>query len=93
MKLLRRFQRKKKQSPTAYSLIDIGRDSVKAVVILLIPGNREPQVVGYGQAETGGHDIAGGRIEANAVTSPVNMALTQAEDSTEKYIGQKSHDL
>lgn len=89
MELLRRFGWKQEQSPTAYSLIDVGRDSVKAAVALTIPGNLEPQIIGYGQAETGGHDIAGGRLEANAVTRPVNVALTQAEDSTEKYIGQK----
>ena len=89
MKFLHRFHRKKKQQPSAYSLIDVGRDSVKAAVILMIPGNIEPQVVGYGQAETGNHDITGGRIEADAVTSPTNVALTQAEDSTEAYLGRK----
>ncbi len=55
----------------------------------MIPGNTEAQVVGYGQAETGNRDITGGRIEAGAVTRPVNVALTEAEDSTEKFIGQK----
>jgi len=89
MKFLSRFQRKVKQTPTAYSLIDVGRDIIKAAVILMIPGNIEPQVVGYGQAETGNHDITGGRIEADAVTQPTNVALTQAEDSTEAYIGRK----
>lgn len=89
MNLLRRFQRKKQQSPTAYSLIDVGRDTVKAVVVLMTPDNVEPQVVGYGQAETGNRDITGGRIEAGAVMRPVNVALTQAEDSTETFIGRK----
>jgi cell division ATPase FtsA len=89
MNFLRRFQRKKQQRPTAYSLIDVGRDTVKAVVVLLISGNVEPQVVGYGQAETGNRDITGGRIEAGAVTRPVNVALTQAEDSAEAFIGRK----
>lgn len=89
MKFLSRFQRKVKQTPTAYSLIDVGRDIIKASVILMIPDNIEPQIVGYGQAETGNHDITGGRIEADAVTQPTNAALTQAEDSTEVYIGRK----
>lgn len=57
--------------------------------MLVIPDHVEPQLVGYGLAETGGHDIAGGRLEADAVTGPVNRALTQAEDSTERFIGQK----
>ena len=69
--------------------MDIGRDQVKAVVILVIPGSTEPQVVGYGLAPTGGHDITGGRLEADATLQPVDAALTQAEDSAEKYIGQK----
>jgi hypothetical protein len=64
MRFLHRFQPKQKQKPTAYSLIDVGRDTVKAAVVLVIPDNVEPQVIGYGQAETGGHDITGGRIEA-----------------------------
>jgi cell division ATPase FtsA len=89
MKFFRRFQQTKSQKPTAYSLIDVGRDSVKAAVVLMIPGNQEPQVVGYGRVETGEHDITGGRIEANAVIRPVNQALVQAEDSTERFIGQK----
>lgn len=55
----------------------------------MIPGQPEPQVIGYGQAETGKHDVTGGRLEAEAVTRSVNLALTQAEDNTEKVIGQK----
>ncbi len=89
MKFLRQLRRTKKQRPTSFSLVDIGRDTVKAVVLLVIPGNTEPQVIGYGIAETGGHDIMGGRLEADLVTGPVNIALTQAEDSTEGFIGQK----
>ncbi len=89
MKFLHRFQRKEKQTPTAYSLVDVGRDTVKAAVVLMIPGNHEPQVVGYGLAETGNRDITGGRNEAEAVAGPVNEALTQAEDSAERFIGQK----
>ena len=89
MNLLRRFQRKKQQRPTAYSLIDVGRDTVKAAVVLALPGHSTPQVVGYGRAETGNRDITGGRLEAGAVIRPVNVALTQAEDSTEEFIGQK----
>jgi cell division ATPase FtsA len=88
MKFLRSFHQKQ-QKPTAYSLIDVGRDTVKAAVILTIPGQPEPQVIGYGRAETGNHDVTGGRLEAEAVTHPVNLALTQAEDNTEEVIGQK----
>lgn len=73
----------------SYSLLDIGRDMIKAAVVLIIPDNPEPQLVGYGQVETGNHDITGGRLEAEAVTRSVNEALTQAEDSAEKYLGQK----
>ena len=89
MKFLRRFQRRPKQKPNAYSLVDVGRDTVKVAIVLMIPDQAEPQIIGYGQAETGGHDISGGRIEASVVTRPVNAALTQAEDSTESMIGQK----
>ena len=89
MKFLHRFQPKKSQSPTSFSLVDIGRHTVKAVVVLKIPDTPEPQVIGYGLAETGGHDVTGGRLEAAAVTNPVNTALTRAEDSTETVIGQK----
>jgi cell division ATPase FtsA len=89
MKFLRRFPQKKKRKPTAYSLVDIGRDTVKAVVALRKPDTRESEIIGYGLAETGGHDISGGRLEATAVTVPVNAALTQAEDSTEAVVGRK----
>ncbi len=89
MNFLHRLYRKKKDHPTAYSLIDVGRDTVKAVIVLLTPGQNEPQVVGYGQAETGNRDITGGRIEAGAVMRPVNVALTEAEDSTEEFVGRK----
>jgi cell division ATPase FtsA len=89
MKFLHRFRRTKTHRPAAYSLVDIGRDTVKAIVILVIPENVEPQVIGYGLAPTGDHDITGGRLEADAATGPVNVALTQAEDSTENFIGQK----
>ena len=89
MNFLPRFQQQENQTPRAYSLIDVGRESVKVAVVLKTPGSKEFELVGYGQAETGGHDITGGRIEANAVTRPVNAALTQAEDSTEAAAGQK----
>lgn len=89
MKLLRRFPQGTKQRPTAYSLVDIGRDMVKAVVVLVKPDAAEVEIIGYGLAETGGHDISGGRLEAAAVTAPVNAALTQAEDSTETVVGRK----
>jgi cell division ATPase FtsA len=89
MNFLSRFQRQQKQTPRAYSLIDVGRDSVKAAVVLKTPGSKEFEVVGYGQAKTGGYDITGGRTEANAITRPVNAALTQAEDNTEATTGHK----
>jgi cell division ATPase FtsA len=89
MNFLHRFRPQKSSKPMSVSLVDIGRDTVKALVILVVPNTNEPQIVGYGLAETDGHDVAGGRLEAAAVTNPVNAALTQAEDSTEKMIGQK----
>ena len=89
MKFLHRFNQQKEEAPAAYSLIDVGRSTVKAVVALMEPSDTEPQIVGYGLAETGGHDVTGGRIEADVITRPVNEALTQAEDSTESYIGRK----
>lgn len=89
MKFLRRFPQGTKQRPTAYSLVDIGRDTVKAVVALVKPNQPEVEIIGCGLAETGGHDISGGRLEAAAVTAPVNAALTQAEDSTEAVAGYK----
>ncbi len=73
----------------AYSLVDIGRDTVKALVVRVAPETAEIEIIGYGRAETGGHDITGGRLEAAAVTAPVNAALTQAEDSTEGVVGRK----
>lgn len=89
MKFLRRFPQKKKQRPRAYSLVDIGRDTVKAVVALRKPDTGEVEIIGYGLAETGRHDISGGRLEATAVTTPVNAALMQAEDRTETVVGRK----
>lgn len=89
MKFLHRFSQVRSHRPSSFSLIDIGRDTVKAAVVLIIPENVEPQIIGYGVAETGGHDITGGRLEADAVIGPVNTALTLAEDSTERFIGQK----
>ena len=88
MNFLGRF-RQKLQRPTAYSLVDIGRDTVKAVVVLAMPDTATAQVIGYGLAQTGGHDVTGGRLEAAAVTQPVNQALSRAEDSTEAVVGQK----
>ncbi len=89
MKFLLPFRQAQTQRPTTFSLIDIGLDTVKALVTLVIPGNEEPQIVGYGLAETGGRDISGGRLEADAVTGVVNKALTEAEDSSEAFIGRK----
>lgn len=89
MRLLYPYQQTKEKGPTAYSLLDIGRDTIKAVVVLVTPKQPEPQAVGYGLVDTGGHDITGGRLEAEAVTGLVNEALVQAEDSAERYIGRK----
>src|SRR5512145_1771012 len=89
MKFLHRFPQGKKRRPLVYSLVDIGRDKVKAVVAQINPETAELQIIGSGLAETGGHDITGGRLEAAAVTAPVNAALTQAEDSTEGIVGRK----
>lgn len=89
MDLLRRFSPPQLRRPTSFSLVDIGRDTVKVVVLLRTPGVAEPQIVGYGLAETGSYDITGGRLAAAAVTESVNRALTQAEDSTEGVVGQK----
>lgn len=89
MRFLQRFQRSQTQAPTAYSLIDVGRDTVKTAVLLKIPGTADVQVVGYGTAETGNHDVTGGRNEAEAAVDAVNIALTRAEDSTEQTIGRK----
>jgi len=89
MQFLRRFPQRSKHRPTVYSLVDIGRDTVKALVARVAPETGEVEIIGYGLAETGGHDITGGRLEAAAVTAPVNAALTQAEDSTERIVGHK----
>ncbi len=89
MRFLQRFQRSQTQAPASYSLVDVGRNTVKAAVLLKIPGTADVQVVGYGIAETGNHDVTGGRKEAEAALDAVNIALTRAEDSAEKYIGQK----
>jgi cell division ATPase FtsA len=89
MKFLHRIQSEKKRRAAAYSLVDIGRDTVKAVVAQAKRNTSELEIIGYGLAETGGHDITGGRLEAAAVTAPVNAALTQAEDSTEAIVGHK----
>jgi cell division ATPase FtsA len=89
MQFLRRFPQRSKHRPTAYSLVDIGRDTVKALVARVAPETAEVEIISYGLAETDGHDITGGRLEAAAVTAPVNAALTQAEDSTEAIVGRK----
>lgn len=89
MRLLPPFPSSTEPRPSTYSLLDIGRDTVKAAVVLLKPDQPGPQVVGCGLADAGGHDITGGRLEAGAITRLVNEALTQAEDSTENYLGYK----
>ncbi|MEM7349095.1 MAG: cell division FtsA domain-containing protein, partial [Chloroflexota bacterium] len=89
MNLFSRCQPKQPEKPMSFSLIDIGRDTVKVAIVLALPDRDEPHVVGYGLAETGDHDVAGGRLEAAAVVGPVNQALIQAEDSTEAVMGQK----
>lgn len=89
MKFPQRLRHKQASKPAAFSLVDIGRDTVKAVVLLRPAGRPELQVAGYGQAPAGGHDITGGRVEANAVTASVNAALVAAEDRSEQYTGQK----
>lgn len=86
---LERFQRPKTEGPLAYSLVDIGQDTTKAVVILCLPDQNDFQVVGHSVVNTEGRDICGGRLEAEAIFDPVNKALTEAEDSAQQYIGQK----
>lgn len=87
MHFLRRFYQQTTQRPRAYSLVDLGRDTVKAAVVLVKPEVIE--VLGYGLAETGGPDLTGGRLEATEAVSAVNIALTLAEDQTERVLGYK----
>lgn len=87
MNFLNRWHLAYTQKPAAYSLLDIGRDSVKAAVVIC--GNQAIQLVGWGCAASGGHDIAGGRLAAEAVHGPVDAALTQAEDQAEQILGRK----
>lgn len=87
MDLLNRFPLLSARKPVAYSLLDIGRDTVKAAVV--IAEGEVVQLVGWGCAATGSHDIAGGRLAAAAVHGPVDAALTQAEDQADQVFGQK----
>ena len=54
MNILRWPYQPKPQHPAAYSLIDIGRDTVKAVVVLVKPDAPDIEIVGYGLAASGG---------------------------------------
>ncbi len=89
MHVLRRFYQRKPEGPTLYSLVDVGRETVKAAVVQAVSEIQEIEVVGYGVAKMDGRDITGGRLAAAAIVEPVNTALTLAEDSTEKSLGRK----
>jgi cell division ATPase FtsA len=75
--------------PIPYSIIDIGQDTIKVAIVLMSPNSTELEFIGYGLAKTKGHDITAGRVEAESITEAVNMALTEAEDNTQKIIGYK----
>jgi len=85
MNLLKSFQRQ--PATKTYSLIDVGQSLVKVAIVLVTP--HEVQWVSHASAVTGGHDIAGGRAEAEAILAAVNVALTQAEDASEAVMGHK----
>ena len=89
MNFLHRFYQRDIQQPKIFSLIDIGRDAIKAAIVRVIPDGAGIEVIGHGLVKTGGADIAGGRLEATAVANQVNISLTLAEDSTEAVVGQK----
>ncbi len=83
------FLKATSQKPKAYSLVDVGQDTIKAVIAWQQTDMAELEFIGYGLAEAGGHDITGGRLEAEAIMASVNIALSQAEDYSQQIVGQK----
>jgi len=68
--------------PRNFSLIDLGTDTVKAVVVCR--ENKGARVLGYGFAPTEGHDLGGGRAELVVLAAATDAALVAAEDQTER---------
>lgn len=73
--------------PRYLSLLDLGLDTVKAVVVEM-PSSGSIRVLGHSLAEAHGKDIAGGRAQAAELADVTNHALQEAEDATEISIGR-----
>lgn len=73
--------------PDAFSLIDIGTDTVKAAVVHV--ENDQIRVLGHSLAPTEGQLIPRRRSEAAVLAAAVNRALQEAEDATESSEGFK----
>lgn len=68
--------------PSNFSLIDLGADTVKAVVVCRV--NTGARVLGYGFAPAEGHELGGGRAEVAVLAAATDAALVAAEDQTER---------
>jgi cell division ATPase FtsA len=66
--------------PRNFSLIDLGTDTVKAVVVCRV--KKGARVLGYGFAPAEGHDLGGGRAEVAVLAAATDAALVAAEDQT-----------
>ncbi len=89
MNFFNQLPRLGKRKQHAYSLIDVGQDTIKAVIVLRPTNSAEGEIVGCGLADANSHDITGGRMEAESLTVAVNEALTHAEDISQQLVGQK----
>jgi cell division ATPase FtsA len=67
--------------PRHFSLVDVGTDTVKTVVVRRERGG--VRVLGYGFASAEGRDLSGGRANVAALAAIADEALVAAEDQTE----------
>jgi cell division ATPase FtsA len=73
--------------PEYFSLLDLGSDTIKAVVVQVADG--QIHVLGHSLVPAEGKRLAGSRAEEAMLAAIVNRALQEAEDQTEHYLGHK----
>jgi len=85
MRFINPFARK--PDTTHYSIVDVGHTTIKTMIARFQQSG--PIFLGCGLVETTGHDILGGRAEAESIVPLLDQALTIAEDNTESHSGHK----
>jgi len=87
LRLLSKRRAADRPTPGYFSLIDLGADTVKIVVVQV--QDEQVTVLGHSLASAQGCDIAGGRAQGAKLADAVNSALQDAEDATEAIAGRK----